>query len=173
MRPNADIERIRGLVRELARTADEDTTIYLTGGATAVLHGWRDSTVDIDLRLEPDSDELLRRIATVKDELHVNVELASPPDFIPELPGWRERSPFAFAEGRITVRHFDPYSQALSKISRDFELDRADVKAMIDQGLVDPTRLEELFEQIEPNLFRYPSLDAKDFRAKLDRTLGR
>ena len=173
MRPNADIERIRGLVRELARTADEDTTIYLTGGATAVLHGWRDSTVDIDLRLEPDSDELLRRIATVKDELHVNVELASPPDFIPELPGWRERSPFAFAEGRITVRHFDPYSQALSKISRDFELDRADVKAMIEHGLVAPERLEELFETIEPELFRYPSIDARDFRAKLERTLGR
>lgn len=173
MRPNADPERIRGLVRELARTAGEDTTIYLTGGATAVLHGWRDSTVDIDLRLEPDSDALLRRIATVKDELQVNVELASPPDFIPELPGWRERSPFAFGEGRITVRHFDPYSQALSKISRDFELDRADVKAMIEQGLVDPKRLEELFEQIEPDLFRYPSLDAADFRAKLQRTLGR
>ena len=136
-----------------------------------MLHGWRDSTVDIDLRLEPDSDDLLRRIATVKDELHVNVELASPPDFIPELPGWRERSPFAFSEGRITVRHFDPYSQALSKIWRDFELDRTDVKAMIDHGLVDPGRLTELFEQIEPVLFRYPSLDAREFRSKLDRTL--
>lgn len=173
MRPNADVERIRGLVRELARTATEDTTLYLTGGATAVLHGWRESTVDIDLRLEPDSDELLRRMATVKDDLQVNVELASPPDFIPELPGWRERSPFAFSEGRITVRHFDPYSQALSKISRDFELDRADVKAMIEQGLVDPQRLEELFRAIEPELFRYPSIDPGDFRAKVERTLRR
>jgi hypothetical protein len=173
VRPSADPERIRALVRELAQAASQDTTIYLTGGATAVLHGWRDSTVDIDLRLEPDSDDLLRRIATVKDELHVNVELASPPDFIPELPGWRERSLFAFGEGRITVRHFDFYSQALSKISRDFELDRADVKAMIEQGLVEPARLEELFAGIEPELFRYPSLDARDFRAKLERTLLR
>jgi histidinol-phosphate/aromatic aminotransferase/cobyric acid decarboxylase-like protein len=39
--------------------------------------------------------------------------------------------------------------------------------------LVDPRRLEELFEQIEPDLFRYPSLDAADLRAKLARTLGR
>ena len=92
---------------------------------------------------------------------------------IPELPGWRERSPFAFSEGRITVRHFDPYSQALSKIWRDFELDRADVEAMIDHGLVDPGRLAELFEQIEPALFRYPSLDAREFRSKLERTLLR
>jgi hypothetical protein len=173
VRPNADLERIRALVRELARSATEDTTIYLTGGATAVLHGWRESTVDVDLRLEPDSDELLRGIAAAKDTLHVNVELASPPDFIPELPGWRDRSPFAFSEGRITVRHFDPYSQALSKISRDFELDRSDVQAMIDQGLVDPDRLKELFEAIEPELFRYPSIDPGDFRAKVERTLNR
>ena len=63
------------------------------------------STVDVDLRLEPDSDELLRRISTVKDELGVNVELASPPDFIPELPGWRERSPFVFQAESVVVRH--------------------------------------------------------------------
>lgn len=173
MRPNADAERIRELASELAKVASQDVTVYLTGGATAVLHGWRDSTVDIDLRLEPDSDELLRRIAAVKNELHVNVELASPPDFIPELPGWRERSPFAFSEGQVTVRHFDPYSQALSKVWRDFELDRADVRAMIDGGLVEPGRLEELFAEIEPALFRYPSLDPDEFRAKLARTLGR
>jgi hypothetical protein len=173
VRPNADAALIRQLAQELARAAGDDTTVYLTGGATAVLHGWRDATVDIDLHLEPDSDDLLRRIAAVKDELHVNVELASPPDFIPELPGWRERSPFAFSEGRITVRHFDPYSQALSKIWRGFELDRSDVRAMIDQGLIDPGRLADLFEQIEPALFRYPALDPREFRAKLERTLGR
>lgn len=44
---------------------------------------------------------------------------------------------------------------------------------MIGQGLVTPERLEELFEAIEPELFRYPSIDARDFRAKLERTLGR
>ena len=69
------------------------------------------------------------------------------------------------------MRHFDPYSRALSKIWRGFQLDRADVKAMIDQGLVDPERLRELFEQIEPVLFRYPSLDPREFRAKVERTL--
>ena len=87
MRTDADAERVRAVARELGRVAREDTTLYLTGGATAVLEGWRPMTKDVDLRLEPDSDELLRRIATVKDELEVNVELASPPDFIPELPG--------------------------------------------------------------------------------------
>lgn len=173
MRTDADAERVRAVARELGRVARADTTLYLTGGATAVLEGWRPMTKDVDLRLEPDSDELLRRIATLKEELDVNVELASPPDFIPELPGWRDRSPFVSQEGRVTVRHFDPYSQALSKIERGFDLDVRDVQTMIARGLVDPDRLRVLFEEIEPALFRYPAINPKDFRVKVDRALSR
>ena len=98
----------------------KEVTLYLTGGATAVIEGWRPTTIDVNLRLEPESDELMRRIVVAKSELDINVELASPPDFVPELPGWRDRSPFVFREGRITVRHFDLFSQALSKIERGF-----------------------------------------------------
>lgn len=173
MRERADAERVRTLARELGRVAREEIDLYLTGGATAVLEGWRQSTVDVDLYLEPDTDDVMRRIAGVKDELSINIELASPPDFIPELPGWRERSPFVLREGKVTVRHFDPYSQALSKIERDFELDRSDVQAMMERGLVEPTRLQELFAEIEPALIRYPRIDPADFRGKLDRALSR
>jgi hypothetical protein len=167
VRAPVDADRIRALARELARATRRETTIYLTGGATAVIEGWRASTVDVDLRLEPDSDELLRRISTVKDELGVNVELASPPDFIPELPGWRERSPFVFQEGSVVVRHFDPYSQALSKIERGFAQDLADVASMVSAGLIEPERTQTLFAEIEPELFRYPAIDAAAFRAKV------
>lgn len=172
MRARADAERVRALARDLDRVAREDVTIYLTGGATAVLEGWRDSTVDVDLRVEPDSDDVMRRIAGAKNDLDLNIELASPPDFIPELPGWRERSPFVFRQGRVTVRHFDPYSQALAKIERSFELDEADVRAMIERGLIQPERLRQLFEEIEPALFRYPSIDADDFRRRLERAVA-
>jgi hypothetical protein len=169
VRNPVDGGRIRALVKELARVTRQDTTIYLTGGATAVIEGWRASTVDVDLRLEPESDELLRRISTVKDELDLNVELASPPDFIPELPGWRERSPFVFQEGSVVVRHFDPYSQALSKIERGFAQDLDDVASMVNAGLVDPGRAQALFAEIEPHPFRYPAIDATAFRAKVAR----
>lgn len=171
MRAAVDAERVRALARELGRVARHETTLYLTGGATAVVEGWRGSTVDIDLRLEPDSDELLLRIASVKNELDVSVELASPPDFIPELPGWRDRSPFLYREGKLTIRHFDPYSQALSKIERGFEQDLQDVASMRERGLVEPDRLRSLFDEIEPALFRYPAIDPADFRAKVERCL--
>lgn len=152
--------------------AREPTTLYLTGGATAVIEGWRASTVDVDLRLEPEADALLQRIATVKNTLDINIELVSPPDFIPELPGWRERSPFVFEEGRVVVRHFDPYSQALAKVERGFEQDLADVQAMLDSDLIDPGRALELFDEIEPQLFRYPAIDAGALRAKVQRAFG-
>ena len=142
--------------------------MYLTGGATAVLEGWRQSTIDVDLRFEPESDELLRAIPALKESLGINIELASPPDFIPELPGWRERSPLLFRDGNVDVHHFDPYSQALSKIERGFTQDRDDVSELIKRGLVEPARLHELFNAIEPELFRYPAIDPSTFRRKVD-----
>ena len=52
--------------------------IYLTGGATAVLFGWREMTVDVDLKLFPEPPGVFEALAKLKDELSINVELASP-----------------------------------------------------------------------------------------------
>lgn len=172
MRPPVDEARLRELARRLGRIAGTPTRIYLTGGATAVLEGWRGSTVDVDMRLEPDLDALLRELPALKDELGVNIELASPPDFIPELPGWRDRSPFVFREGNVEIRHFDFYSQALSKIERGFGQDLDDVARMLTSGLVQPARLRELYDAIEPELYRYPAIDPAAFRRKLSAVLG-
>jgi hypothetical protein len=172
MRPPVDETRIRALARELARVAPGTVRIYLTGGATAVLEGWRSSTIDVDLRFEPEADELLRALPELKEHLGINIELASPPDFIPELPGWRARSPLVFQDGSVHVHHFDPYSQALSKIERGFEQDLTDVQTMITRGLVDPARLRELYDRIEPELYRYPAIEPPAFRRKVDRALS-
>lgn len=168
MRPPVDESRLRELARELGRIARQPVRIYLTGGSTAVLEHWRESTVDIDMRFEPDDDELLRALPALKERLQVNVELASPPDFIPELPGWRGRSPLVFQEGRVAIHHFDLYSQALSKIERGFAQDLEDVETMIERKLVEPDRLRALYEQIEPELYRYPAIEPSVFRRKVE-----
>jgi hypothetical protein len=172
MRPPVDEARLREFARELARVTSAEAHVYLTGGATAVLEGWRTSTADIDVRIEPERDALLRALPELKDRLQVNVELASPPDFIPELPGWRERSPLVIREGSISLCHFDFYSQALAKIERGFTQDLEDVRSMIAGGRVDPRRLRRLFEQVEPDLYRYPAIDPAAFKAAVDRALG-
>jgi hypothetical protein len=172
MRPPVDEARLRELARRLGHIASTPTRIYLTGGASAVLEGWRGSTVDVDMRLEPDLDALLRELPALKDDLGVNIELASPPDFIPELPGWRDRSPFVFREGNVAIHHFDFYSQALSKIERGFSQDRDDVARMLASGLVKPDSLLELYDAVEPELYRYPAIDPGAFRRKLSAVLG-
>lgn len=172
MRDAADAERIEKLARELGRVVAPGTRMYLTGGATAVLEGWRESTVDIDVRFEPDSDAALARIGELKEKLSVNVELASPLDFLPALDGWRDRSRFRFREGNLEVFDFDPYSQALSKLERGFELDLDDVGNMVDSGQVEPRELLELFEAVESELFRFPAVDPTRLRASVE-SLGR
>lgn len=172
MRPPVDEGKLRELARRLGRVSPIRVRIYLTGGATAVLEGWRASTIDVDLRFEPEPDALLREIPALKEALEINIELASPPDFIPDLPGWRERSPLLFRTGNVDVHHFDLYSQALSKIERGFAQDLEDVHELIARELIEPTQLRNLFEAIVPDMFRYPAIDPPTFRRKLDATLA-
>ena len=172
MRTPVDEDGVRELARRLGRVSREPVRMYLTGGSSAVIEGWRASTADVDLRLEPEDDRLLRALPALKEELGISIELVSPPDFIPELPGWRERSKFLFREGTVEVSHFDFYSQALAKIERGFEQDLEDVRSMIAQGLVDPGRLRECYEQIEPELYRYPAIDPAAFRGKVEGLVG-
>jgi hypothetical protein len=151
-------------MRAAGRAAEQEGVCYLVGGATAVLVGWRETTVDVDLRLEPEQDALLRALPSIKDELAINVELASPADFIPLPAAWRERSPFIAREGLLSFRHFDLYSQALAKLERGHSRDLADVHAMLARGLIEAERLRAFFVEIEPELYRFPAIDPADFR---------
>ena len=102
----------------LAQQVSGAGRIYVTGGASAVWYGWRAMTVDINLKADPEPLVFFEAIAHLKDSLSVNVELASPDQFIPELPGWRDRSPWFCREGSVDFHHYDFYSQALSKLER-------------------------------------------------------
>lgn len=160
-------------MRELGAAAEEDATAYLTGGATAVLVGWRLSTIDVDIRFEPDSDSLLLAVQRLKNELSLNVELASPADFVPVAEGWEDRSPFVAREGNVTFRHFDPYAQALAKLERAHAQDIEDVSALVAEGLVEPAQARAFYEEIEPLLHRYPAIDPRAFRQRVEEAFGR
>jgi hypothetical protein len=163
MRQLADSSRIFALMRALGRAATASGRVYLTGGATAVLLGWRQTTIDVDLKLVPDQDAVLRAIPALKESLQINVELASPDDFIPVREGWEDRGTFVMHEGRLAFYHFDFIAQALSKIERGHAQDLADVREMIRRGLVDRERLQRDFAAIRPQLYRYPAIDPEAF----------
>ncbi len=172
MRAVADAARIRMFMQALGREADVEATAYLTGGATAVLIGWRASTIDVDVKLVPESDRLLRALARLKNELRINVELASPGEFVPLPRGWEERSIFVDRIGNLSFRHFDPYSQALAKLERGHAQDLEDVRALVERGLVDPARARSYFDEIEPSLYRFPAVDPRSFRETVERELA-
>jgi len=172
VRELADEARIRGLMRALGEAAPSEGVCYLTGGATAVVLGWRSTTLDVDIALEPEQDEVLRAVPKLKEELSINVELASPGDFIPLPRGWRERSLVIDRDGRLTFRHFDLYSQALAKLERGHTQDLADVREMLDRRLVEEEKLRSFFGEIEPELYRFPAVDPADFRSSVDGFLG-
>jgi hypothetical protein len=111
-------------------------------------------------------------IPELKEELELNIELACPAHFIPELPGWEGRSEFITQEGFLRFYHYDFYAQALAKIERAHQQETTDVKGLLNRGLIVPARLREFFEQIVPNLYRFPAVDPKSFRNALSLALA-
>lgn len=172
MREPADASRLRAFMQALGERAEGECRIYFTGGATAVLEGWRRLTIDADILIVPDSERLLQAIPELKESLRLNVELASPAHFIPELPGWQDRSRFIERCGKASFYHYDFYAQALAKIERGEVKDLGDVREMLARGLVEPSRTWELFRGIEPKLYRFPDIDPAEFRRAVVEVLG-
>ncbi len=121
MRSLADSTRIERLIEEWGRTASVDGTVYLAGGATAVLHGWRESTLDVDVKL---------------------VRIATSCCAIP-----RRRSPRP--------------SGGMFKIARTSSI-------LLASGLVTAAGARAQFEEIEPQLYRFPAIDPESFRAAVE-----
>lgn len=56
MRRLADADRIRAFMDAVGRAAKTEIRLYFTGGATAVLSGWRSSTIDVGILMIPEDD---------------------------------------------------------------------------------------------------------------------
>jgi len=165
MRGETDREKIERFMSALAQRVDGAGRIYFTGGGTAVLYGWRTTTIDLDLKADPEPSHFFEAIAELKGSIDLNVELASPDDFLPPLPGWRERSVFITRHSSVEFFHYDLYAQALAKIERGHRRDLDDVAAMLTRDLITPERLLELFVAVEAQLIRYPAVDPVALRS--------
>jgi len=171
MRSVTNAEKIRRLMEFLGQRAKGPGRIYLTGGASAVLLGWRETTIDVDLKLEPEPPGVFDALREAKDLFDINIEMAAPDDFVPALHGWQERSRVIASFGPIEFRHYDLYGQALAKIERGHKQDIADVQSMLAGQLVEPDTLLGLFRQAEVGLARYPAIDRDSLWVKLHEAL--
>ena len=155
-------------MERLARSVKSPGKVYFTGGATALLLGFREQTIDIDVKLDPEPAGAFEAIATLKNDLDLNIELAAPSDFIPAPAQWRERSKLIKTIGAIDFYHFDFTLQALAKLERGHKQDINDVKDFVRRGHTNPEQLRSTFAEIEPGLVRYPAIDPVDFKKNLD-----
>jgi hypothetical protein len=168
MREVVDASRVRSFMRALGDHAELEGRLFFTGGVSAVLFGWRSSTVDVDIKVVPEPNALFSVLPRIKESLHINVELAAPDQFIPELPGWQDRSLFIEQHGRLAFFHYDFYAQALAKVERGHVTDLDDVREMLGRGLIESTQARRLFADIEPGLPRYPAIDPASFRRAVE-----
>jgi hypothetical protein len=172
MRPNVTTETLKQFMQELAAAARSPGKVYFTGGATALLLKFREQTIDIDLKFDPEPKGAFEAIAVLKNRLNVNVELASPDDFIPPAPDWRERSQHIASIGQLQFYHYDFSLQALAKLERGHTQDLQDVNQLVRRGYVSVDELRRRFAQIEPQLLRYPAIDPGQFKKKVERFIA-
>ena len=173
MRPPVTRERILEFLRRLGEQYRGHGRLWLVGGTTMVFEGYRAQTLDVDLTFEAepaDEARLLQAIRALKEILSINVEQASPADFIPLPGGWRDRSKFVGRFGNLDVFHFDLYSGVLSKIERGNEQDFSDAIALLRRRDIEWASLEKYFAEVLPqfgakSLKQNPKKFEENFRA--------
>lgn len=169
MRARLTRESLRALMREFARSArpKRHYRIYLVGGGTAVLEGWRESSIDADLHAR--QEDIFRDVQNIKERLNVNIEFVRPEDFVPPLEGSETRHVFIETIGRVSFYHYDPYAQLLSKVVRGFARDLADASAFVASGMVDPERFRNLVQRIPESVYsKYPRLSSAAVRTAVE-----
>ena len=88
------------------------------------------------------------------------MEFASPVDFIPLPSQWEMHAQYV----GIDVFYFDFYSIALSKIERGNNRDIADVKLLVERGIVSLDELDVAYQEVLSQLGgRYPRITPQRF----------
>jgi hypothetical protein len=141
-------EGVHDLMKALARSAPSRGSyrVFFVGGGTAVLAGWRVSTIDADLY--SDTEAIFRDVQAIKERLQLSIEFARPEDFVP--------------------------AQLLSKVVRGFNRDMLDAASFVDSGMVDPKRFRSLVNGISETAYgKYPALSRRAVLDAVDGFLSR
>ncbi len=167
MRPSVDKASIESFLQQLGRVFRKPARLYLVGGAALVHLGVRPGfTQDIDIQVGGTNEgELIVAIQRLIQQMQVNVEFASPADFMPLPSQWETHARFVDRYGMIDVFYFDFYSIALSKIERGNNRDIADVKLLVQQGIITLNELDVAYREVLSQLGkgRYPRITPQRF----------
>jgi len=149
-------------LNELDALLNEPIVLHCIGGFAVVsAYGLPRSTNDLDyVTLVPaycgqDLEQLAGEGSALAHKYKVHVHRAA----VASLPlNYEDRLTEIFAGQFRNIRLLvlDPYDLVLSKLSRNIERDRDDVKHLAKTQKLDPTTLRERYEELRPNLIGPP-----------------
>ena len=167
MRPSVDKTAIESFLQQVGQTFRKPGRLYLVGGAALVHAGVRPGfTQAIDIQVSGANEgELIVAIQRLIQQLQINVEFASPADFIPLPSQWEMHAQYTGRYGGVDVFYFDFYSIALSKIERGNSRDINDVKLLVQQGIITLNELDAAYREVLAQLGqgRYPRITPQRF----------
>ncbi len=173
MRPLVDRPRLEEFLVRLDAAFGLPGRLYLIGETSQLAEGWRPWVERIELTAEIETaDREAFRAALEELAAAMDVEIVdeSPGDVIPLPDGYRERARDASVGGdggRLTIRHFDPYSVALRFIARGDEPDYHLVLAYLSHGWMTVETMDELLQGTLPRFsLRTIQQDPAEFRRK-------
>lgn len=168
--PRVDAASVLDFLQRLGKCYRHAGVLYLVGGSSLLLVAAKQSTADIDLKIEIPNEhhtEFMRCLRQLSLEMRLPIEQASPDEFLPLPLGYQDRRRYIGRYGGLEVFHFDFYSVALGKLQRGNDKDYADVISMVKLGVIDQPSLEGYFQEVLPKVEDY-SLRAsrRDFERK-------
>ncbi|MGH2560790.1 MAG: DUF6036 family nucleotidyltransferase [Thermomicrobiales bacterium] len=172
MRQRTDQARLRRFLEALGRRVHRPLRFYLVGGSVLIDLGLRAATVDIDYVAEADDpatlDQLEQAIRSLKNELDVNVEPASPADFLPIPSDALDRSRFVGRYGQVSVYYYHLPSQVIAKAARGLEQDLADAERLVNTGEISWQEVEETWREVRASPTGWLRYEPDEIEPRLD-----
>jgi hypothetical protein len=145
---------------------------YLVGGSVMIDLGLRAATLDIAFAADADDPaalaEMEQAIRALKNELDVNVEPASPADFLPVPPGVHERSRYVGRFGRIDVYYYDLASLVIAKAARAYEQDLDDAEQLLRSGQIRWNEVAETWQSMRASPTGWLRYEPDDVERRLE-----
>jgi hypothetical protein len=172
VRDRTNRARLKLFLREAGRRTRRPIRLYLVGGSVLTDLGLRAATIDIDYVVDADDPAALAEFKVVmrqlKRELDLNIEPASPADFIPVPKDAFVRSRFVGRYGALSVYYYHLPSLVIAKVARGFEQDLADAERLIRAGEVAWADVETTWQEIRASPTGWLRYEPDEIEERMD-----
>ena len=157
---------IEHFLERLGKRYPELATLYLLGGGGLCLLGSPRRTMDIDYTLDESPEqaqELMATIEALADDMGLELEDVPLEEFIPLPKDAHMRHQWIGQFGSLSVYVYDPYSIAVSKLSRGLKNDLQDVIFLLREKMIDLNQLAKHIKAAFPEAWKF-DIDPADLR---------